>query len=126
MVATQSTLNGLQISTGRSPQTARIAVLVGFAWLIAGFALLRAADAGSPTAPPNVVSKLDPNTATWWELSLLPQIGAGRAKQIVEYRESGDSVDHPAFVRPADLNRVQGIGPKTVQRIAPYLRFPSQ
>ena len=66
--------------------------------------------------------QLDPNTADWLELALLPGIGETLARRIVEDRESrGPFVDHE------DLMRVRGIGPKTLDRARPFLRpMPSQ
>ena len=98
-------------------------------WAVAGVAGLRAGepcDSVVPVAP--AVDTVDPNTAPWWELTVLPRIGESTARRIVEYREAGPPTDTEAasgaFQRAADLERVRGIGPKTVQRIAPYLRFP--
>ena len=75
-------------------------------------------------------STVEPNLAPWWELTVLPRIGETTARAIVMYRESpGNSGEKartpPAFQIPGDLARVRGIGPKTVTRIAPYLRFES-
>jgi competence protein ComEA len=47
----------------------------------------------------------------------LPEIGEALAKGIVESREQ----DGP-FASHDDLDRVRGIGPKTLERIRPYLR----
>ena len=103
--------------------------VVAFLWL----AMLAAAlpslaignDAVSP-APARVT--IDPNTAPWWELTVLPRIGESTARKIVRYRESvrrispdGDEV--VAFGCAADLARVRGIGPKTLLRIGRYLDF---
>ena len=67
--------------------------------------------------------KLDPNTATWWELTVIPGIGETTAHRIVSFRsDHGDASGIP-FRSPADLESVHGIGPKTVVRMAPYLTF---
>ncbi|HSW44817.1 MAG TPA: helix-hairpin-helix domain-containing protein [Phycisphaerae bacterium] len=77
-----------------------------------------------------IEQRIDPNTASWAELTRLPRIGEVTAKRIVEYREAHrdradeSAADAPVFRRPEDLERVPGIGPVTVERIAPYLRFP--
>jgi competence ComEA-like helix-hairpin-helix protein len=76
---------------------------------------------GATTAPSQL--KLDPNTATWQELTCLPEIGESTAKRIVSYRERQRG---QAFRSPADLDAVPGIGPRTVEEIAPYLTFPSR
>ena len=71
---------------------------------------------------------VNPNTAPWWELTLLPRIGETMARRIVDYRESGgpaarDPDTTPAFGRVEDLLAVRGIGPKTVQRIRRHVRL---
>jgi len=63
--------------------------------------------------------KLDINEATWVEWTNLQGIGETLARRIVEEREHHgpyDSVD--------DLQRVKGIGPKTVEKIRPWLLAP--
>lgn len=56
------------------------------------------------------------NAAEWPELTLLPDIGEKRAKLIVDYREK-----HGPYASENDLLQVHGIGPKTLNGIAPYL-----
>ncbi|MFQ5489225.1 MAG: ComEA family DNA-binding protein [Phycisphaerae bacterium] len=80
---------------------------------------------------PAVSSGVDPNTAPWWELTVLPGIGEITAKRIVEYRdrrrsELGLADGAPIFETPADLKRVHGIGPKKVERMAPLLALPKE
>jgi competence ComEA-like helix-hairpin-helix protein len=60
----------------------------------------------------------DVNSAPASELSLLPGIGYELANRLVEYRETNgpyQSLD--------DLNRVRGIGPKTLAQIEPMVVF---
>jgi competence protein ComEA len=60
---------------------------------------------------------VDINAAELPELMQLPGIGQALGQRIVESRRTaGPFADH------ADLRRVRGIGPKTLQRIHPYLR----
>ncbi|HVX14490.1 MAG TPA: helix-hairpin-helix domain-containing protein [Pirellulales bacterium] len=60
---------------------------------------------------------VDVNRADWPELAQLPGIGETLARRIVEARsERGPFLDH------TDLRRVRGIGPKTLEKITPYLR----
>jgi competence protein ComEA len=60
---------------------------------------------------------VDVNRADWPELAQLPDIGESLARRIVESRrERGPFLDHD------ELRRVRGIGPKTLERIRPYLR----
>lgn len=61
--------------------------------------------------------QLDINEAGWPELSVLPGVGETLARRIVESRaETG------RFADVEDLRRVRGIGPRTLERIRPYLR----
>lgn len=61
--------------------------------------------------------QLDINQADWPEFSVLPGIGETLARRIVESR----SIDGP-FADVDQLQRVSGIGPKTLETIRPYLR----
>lgn len=59
---------------------------------------------------------VDVNRADWSELAQLPGIGEVLAKRIVESRAAqGPFLDH------SDLQRVRGIGPRTVENLRPYL-----
>lgn len=79
----------------------------------------------SASAIGNAAAGIDPNTATWAELALLPGLGESVSRRIIEFREERKSHDvWPAFRRPEDLMRVKGIGAKTLQRMRPLLRFP--
>lgn len=61
--------------------------------------------------------EVDINTAAWPELAQLPEVGETLARRIVATREhSGPFLDHD------DLRRVKGIGPKTLEKLRPYLR----
>jgi competence protein ComEA len=61
--------------------------------------------------------QLDINAAGWAELSVLPGVGETLARRIVDSRaETGPFADVEA------LRRVRGIGPRTLERIRPYLR----
>jgi competence protein ComEA len=61
--------------------------------------------------------QVDLNEADWPELSQLPGVGETLAQRIVESRQTDG-----AFVDNEDLQRVRGIGPRTFERIKPYLR----
>jgi competence protein ComEA len=58
--------------------------------------------------------RIDVNRASVAELQLLPRIGPTLAARIVEERERSG-----AFRDLADLGRVRGIGPRTLERLAP-------
>ena len=70
-------------------------------------------DRAAPRDPQFIV---DLNQADWPELTVLPDVGEVLAKRIVASREA---------IRPfrdhADLMRVNGVGPRTLERITPYL-----
>ncbi len=77
--------------------------------------------AADPVSPCTAQLLLDPNTATADELALLPRIGPKLAQAIVEFRQA--AADQPAFRDADDLDRVSRIGPATVARLRPHLRF---
>lgn len=59
---------------------------------------------------------VDVNQAEWAELAQLPGVGETIAKRIVESRQAqGPFLDH------SDLQRVPGIGPRTVESLRGYL-----
>jgi len=100
---------------------------VGTSLVVLGFILavvsLRTLAVSKPIGPPPAaLASINPNTAPWWELMVLPDTGETTARKIVDYRlVHADQT--PVFNCPADLEPVPGIGPKTIQRIGPYLRF---
>jgi competence protein ComEA len=63
--------------------------------------------------------QLDVNSATWAELIQLPGVGPQLGKRIVDDRQT-----RGPFRKLDDLERVPGIGPKTLQEIAPHLIWP--
>jgi competence ComEA-like helix-hairpin-helix protein len=62
---------------------------------------------------------IDVNRDSAEDLKLLPGIGEVRARAIV-----GDRKAEGFFDGPSDLERVSGIGPKIVERMAPFLDWP--
>jgi len=62
--------------------------------------------------------QLDLNQATTEQLQLLPRIGPVTAERIQFYRSQKG-----AFRSIEELDEVKGIGPKTIQRLRPYLRI---
>jgi competence protein ComEA len=68
-------------------------------------------------APPRHIQfQVDLNAAPWPELAQLPGIGETLARRIVASRVA----DGP-FLDQRDLMRVQGIGPRTLEGLEPYL-----
>ncbi|MFH1108748.1 MAG: helix-hairpin-helix domain-containing protein [Planctomycetota bacterium] len=111
----------LRSTPGRAYDSVATSIVV--LGLILAAVSLRILFAAEPREPlPPAVNAIDPNTAPWWELTALPDIGEGTARKIVEYRQA-HADRSPVFRRPDDLEPVPGIGPKTIERISPHLRF---
>ena len=87
----------------------------GFALLLlAGLGLLATeARAGGREA---LVGLVNLNEASEAQLCLLPGVGATRARAVIEYRR------RVRFGWVGQLRRVKGFGPKTLQRLRPFLR----
>ncbi len=66
--------------------------------------------------PLHYAFRVDVNTASWPELSQLPQIGPIMATRIVDYR-----TENGPFTSREQLMDVPGIGPRTLERIEEYL-----
>jgi len=69
--------------------------------------------------------RINPNIATAESLARLPGIGAAKAGAIVSYRQQfqNENAGQPAFQNINDLQKVRGIGLKTVQNIYKFLDF---
>jgi len=70
-------------------------------------------------------SRINPNDAPAASMVRLPGIGPARADAILAYRKgfAVNSGGKPAFKDCNDLQKVKGIGPKTVKNIGPSLKF---
>lgn len=71
--------------------------------------------------PLELTYRLDLNTATWVEFAQLDGVGESLALRIVEHREKNGP-----YRTVDDLDAVEGIGPKTLERLRPYLRVASE
>jgi competence protein ComEA len=60
--------------------------------------------------------KIDVNRADWPELALMPNIGEQLARRIV-----ADRAERGPYRDLAELRRVRGIGPKTLESMKPFL-----
>ena len=70
-------------------------------------------------------NRINPNTAPIESLIRLPGIGISRARAIVEYRNKFGNKNgvNVVFLSSNDLQKVKGIGPKTVQNLSGWLKF---
>jgi comEA protein len=62
-------------------------------------------------------SGININTADQNELERLPRVGPATAKRILQYRS-----EKGPFPNIESLTRVRGIGPKTLERLKPFIR----
>jgi DNA uptake protein ComE-like DNA-binding protein len=122
-------INHLATQKDRVAQaTTRLFVL---SWFVVAVCLARVGLRETERLPTTLTGNLvDPNHAPWWEMTVLPEIGPAIARQIVDFREAqriGERAtsDEVIFKSASDLDRVRGIGPKTIARLAPHLRFGS-
>ena len=95
-----------------------LAGLVGIAayWLVQGGASQRLIEIDR--APRQAAQfQVDINEADWPEFAQLPGIGETLAHRIVDARAA-----EGRFADLDELRRVRGIGPKTLERIKPFLR----
>ena len=101
------------------PPVAERAALCGAVLLLA--AAWAGTLGGGPTRGPQTGQsaglRLDPNVASRAELTLLPEVGPACADALIAARGT-------PFRSLADVDRVRGIGPARIQKLAPYLRFP--
>jgi competence ComEA-like helix-hairpin-helix protein len=69
--------------------------------------------------------QINPNDAPSASLIRLPGIGIGRAGAIVAYRDNfgKKNSNSRTFRNCEDLQKVKGIGPKTVENISEWLKF---
>jgi competence ComEA-like helix-hairpin-helix protein len=70
-------------------------------------------------------NRINPNDAPIESLVRLPALGIGRAGAIVAYRNNvtEHNTGNRAFQNCDDLQKVNGIGPKTVKNISELLKY---
>jgi len=124
------TADGSVVLRGQSQrqrlQSLGFAIGIGLCVLLsAGFAGLALGRFGGSEQRFEFDSRVNPNTAPVASLVRLPGIGLAKAAAIVAYRRSvaRAGADHTAFEKPQDLQKVKGIGPKTVEKLREFLKF---
>ena len=81
-----------------------------------------------PLGAPELLTRVDPNTADFATLAALPVIGPAMAQRIIDDREAFLR-EHPgqtAYSKLEDLDRVRGVGPATLKALELYLAFPGE
>lgn len=76
------------------------------------------ADAARRSRPLEPGERLDANRASEADLDRLPGVGPAVAAAWVAHRKA-----HGGFAGPGDLTAIRGVGPATVERLAPFLQF---
>lgn len=89
-----------------------------------GFAALSLVGS-QPSQETELESRINPNDTPLASLVRLPGVGIGRAEAIMAYRKdfSEKNGNCRAFETTDDLQKVKGIGPKTVKNISKWLKF---
>lgn len=64
----------------------------------------------------SLTTKININTANAAEFQLLPRVGPVLSEAIIQYRE-----EHGPFQKIDDIQNVKRIGPKTFEKIKPYI-----
>jgi len=121
------TLSHSAASEDRDRRASQSLGLAVGACLAAGIALCLVLGASPRAQEPlnRLEATINPNTACVASLVRLPGVGLARARAIVVFRErfrreTGQTV---AFHSPGDLQRIRGIGPKTVEGMVRWLQF---
>lgn len=88
------------------------------------FAASNLAESG-PSQESSLENRINPNDAPLASLVRLPGVGIGRAEAIMAHRKdfSEKNGNCRAFETTDDLQKVKGIGPKTVQNLSQWLKF---
>lgn len=75
-----------------------------------------------------LADRIDPEFADWQTLAILPGIAEKKARQIIQTREARQRANpgQRAFRRVEDLYYVEGFAGATVEKLKPYLHFPSE
>ena len=68
----------------------------------------------------SIETTINPNHAPVASLVRLPGVGPKRAGAIIDFR---NNASERVFNSARDMEKVTGIGPKTAEKIAPYLHF---
>lgn len=101
--------------TSGAPKHLAAALLSLAAFVALGSSLLAPRLPMLRAEPATVGARIDLNAATAAELEALPRIGPALARRILEDREANGP-----FTTIESLDRVPGIGPRTIEQIRPF------
>ena len=111
-------LRGLATPTGADPEALSGRPSLADSLVAAGDSIAKEQERRNRPMEPG--ERLDVNRATDVDLDRLPGIGPAKAAQIVADRNA-----RGPFRTLEDLARVQGLGERTLERLAPFLSVPS-
>jgi competence ComEA-like helix-hairpin-helix protein len=106
----------------KAKQCDSLYVSVALCWILVGVFVADYVTGQLSRKDISVYNTVNPNSAPLESLVRLPGVGPATATSIIEYRKD-TPVDKEAFTQPADLQSIKGIGPKTVEKIEPWLSF---
>lgn len=106
----------------KSKQCEALYVSVALCWILVGAFVTHYVAGQLKRDGIAVYDTVNPNFAPLESLVRLPGVGPATATSIIEYRQNTPD-DKRTFTRPQDLQGVKGIGPKTVEKIEPWLSF---
>ena len=86
-------------------------VAAAFLWQLVLITRGQPQDTATPASVDTALVRIDINEAEMRELALLPDVGPVLARKIVDDREQ-----HGRFETLGELERIKGIGPKTIDR----------
>ena len=123
-MVSENYIRGSEADQNRIQSFAFVISVFGCALLCTGFAV-SSFEAVRQSSVIELDERINPNEASVSSLVRLPGIGISRAEAIVAYRNNFNPADgnSRAFGNCADLQKIKGIGPITVQNISEWLTF---
>lgn len=105
-------------SKDENRESAGVLMVVFFAGLVLSLCFAGPVLKSSEQLTPDKIAKLNPNIACAAHIAELPSIGPKKAQAIIDCR-----TDTNGFECAEDLEKVKGIGEKTIEKIKLWLEF---